>query len=40
MFDDLCDMDDYEKLMNVNGYGVIRVTRAFKKMIKKSKFAL
>ncbi|VDK41818.1 unnamed protein product [Gongylonema pulchrum] len=37
MFDDLLNMEEYERLIAVNTMGVIRVTRAFKSMIKRSK---
>uniref|UniRef100_A0A183DCA6 (+)-neomenthol dehydrogenase n=1 Tax=Gongylonema pulchrum TaxID=637853 RepID=A0A183DCA6_9BILA len=37
MFDDLLNMEEYERLITVNTMGVIRVTRAFKPMIKRSK---
>lgn len=37
MFDDLLTLEDYERLLAVNGISVIRVTRAFKKQIKRAR---
>ncbi|CAB3396733.1 unnamed protein product [Caenorhabditis bovis] len=35
--DDWCTLDDYKKSVEVNTYGVIRVTQAFKKLVKQAK---
>uniref|UniRef100_A0A183DZM5 Epimerase domain-containing protein n=1 Tax=Gongylonema pulchrum TaxID=637853 RepID=A0A183DZM5_9BILA len=36
-FDDMLSIEDYRDAMEVNAYGVIRVTKAFKQMIKRNK---
>ncbi|VDN58676.1 unnamed protein product [Dracunculus medinensis] len=36
-YDDMLDIADYEQAMNVNFYGTIRVIKAFKEIIKKSR---
>ena len=37
MYDDFLSIDDYIHVINVNMFGVIRVTKAFKGLIKKSR---
>ncbi|MFH4984716.1 hypothetical protein AB6A40_011425 [Gnathostoma spinigerum] len=38
MSDDMLTIKNYEETMQVNGYGVIRSVKAFKKLIKRSKY--
>uniref|UniRef100_A0A915CDF8 Uncharacterized protein n=1 Tax=Parascaris univalens TaxID=6257 RepID=A0A915CDF8_PARUN len=37
LYDDFLALDDYKEAINVNTYGAIRVTKAFKNLVKKSK---
>lgn len=38
--DDFVSLENYKAIMDVNIYGVIRVTQAFKALVKKSKYKI
>uniref|UniRef100_A0A0M3IQA0 Epimerase domain-containing protein n=1 Tax=Ascaris lumbricoides TaxID=6252 RepID=A0A0M3IQA0_ASCLU len=37
LYDDFLELNDYKEAINVNAYGAIRVTKAFKNLVKKSR---